>query len=69
MGLRLLQGDEVSTAAWACIEFLLGGKIWIGNASGRVSTAAWACIEFLLRSLFGVFFFTAVRLNSRLGLH
>ena len=38
----------VSTAAWACIEFLpshecaeaFGGLIW-------VSTAAWACIEFL----------------------
>ena len=38
----------VSTAAWACIEFL--PIVWSGTTSTemcQVSTAAWACIEFL----------------------
>ena len=39
--------SKVSTAAWACIEFLQYGMCSISSVRRYVSTAAWACIEFL----------------------
>ena len=37
----------VSTAAWACIEFLHCSIAERKQFASQVSTAAWACIEFL----------------------
>ena len=43
-----LSKEDVSTAAWACIEFLRKeSKNMQKRDEKGVSTAAWACIEFL----------------------
>ena len=60
---------KVSTAAWACIEFLPGCPGIRLIESGKVSTAAWACIEFLpIVARYGESLPRRC-LNSRLGLH